>query len=335
MNSQLLNFKSREKNISFMVETEQKENLTLSVVVPVFNEEDNVAALTSRLLEVLGKLNESFEIVLVDDGSSDKTWEKIELVSQNESRIKACSFSRNFGHQHAILAGLSLVKGRAIISMDGDLQHPPEVIPELLAAWKEGYKVVSTKREDAEETGLFKRITSKYFYRFFSKMTGVEMSAQSSDFRLLDSQVVENLLEFNDVDLFLRGAVTWLGFPSRTVAFKAAKRFKGETKYNLRRMFQFANGAIISFSVKPLIFAVWVGVVTSSLAFLEILFIVVQYIRGETVAGWASTVGIISLLFGVLFIILGIIGLYLARIHKSLQNRPRFVIRDSVNMLKK
>ncbi|MCF8370373.1 MAG: glycosyltransferase family 2 protein [Bacteroidales bacterium] len=315
-----------------MNETKPKTIISLSVVVPLYNEEENVSALTGKLILVLDSLGEEYEIILVNDGSSDQTWKQIEHVSKSNKRIKACSFSRNFGHQHAIYAGLVHSKGNAIVSMDGDLQHPPEVIPQLVAAWKEGFKVVVTHREDAEETGLFKRLTSKYFYGIFSSMTGVRMSAQSSDFRLLDRAVVDSLLQFNDVDLFLRGAVSWLGFPSKTIRFKAVKRFKGETKYNLQRMLKFANGAIVSFSVKPLIYAVWIGVATSTLAFLEILFIVIQYIRGETVPGWASTVGIISLLFGILFIILGIIGIYLARIHQSLQNRPRFVVSDSINL---
>ncbi|MEA3443111.1 MAG: glycosyltransferase family 2 protein, partial [Bacteroidota bacterium] len=204
-----------------MDKTEQKSNITLSVVVPLFNEAENVPDITTRLLAVLDKLNEEYEIIFVNDGSSDSTWQQIELVAQNNNRIKAFSFSRNFGHQHAILAGLSYAKGKAVISMDGDLQHPPEVIPEMMAAWNEGYNVILTYRIDSEKTGFLKKLTSKYFYGIFSSMTGVAISAHSSDFRLLDNKVVKDLLQFNDVDLFLRGAVSWLGYPSKTISFKS------------------------------------------------------------------------------------------------------------------
>ena len=162
-------------------------------------------------------------------------------------------------------------------------------------------------------------------------MTDVSMSEGTSDFRLIDRRVLENLLQFHDIDLFLRGAISWLGFPAKTISFQAAKRLTGETKYHLKKMLRFASGAIVSFSTKPLIFAVWIGILTSFLAFVEILYILIQYARGATVQGWASTTSIMAFLFGILFIILGIIGIYLARIHQALQHRPQFVVADSVN----
>ena len=288
--------------------------------------------LIERLEKTLGSLNESYEIILVDDGSDDSTWKQIQILAKENHCIKGLSFSRNFGHQQALLAGLTYSKGQAIISMDGDLQHPPELIPEMVAAWESGSKIVLTHRKDEEIAGFFKRISSKYFYAMFSMMTDVSMSEGTSDFRLIDRIVLENLLQFHDIDLFLRGAISWLGFPAKTISFQAAKRLTGETKYHLKKMLRFASGAIVSFSTKPLILGVWIGILTSFLAFIEIVYILVQYFRGATVQGWASTTSIIAFLFGILFIILGIIGIYLARIHQALQHRPKFVVADAIHI---
>jgi dolichol-phosphate mannosyltransferase len=307
-------------------------DVMVSIVIPLFNEEANMHVLIERLEKVLHALNEWYEIILVDDGSRDATWKQIQILAKRNHCIKGLSFSRNFGHQQALLAGLTYSKGQAIISMDGDLQHPPELIPEMVAAWESGYKIVLTHRNDEESAGFFKRISSKYFYAIFSLMTDVSMSEGTSDFRLIDRRVLENLLRFHDIDLFLRGAISWLGFPAKTIAFHAAKRLTGDTKYHLKTMLRFASGAMVSFSTKPLILGVWIGILTSVLACIEILYIVIQYVRGATVPGWASTTSIMVFLFGILFIILGIIGIYLARIHQALQQRPQFVVADAVNI---
>lgn len=302
------------------------ESITLSVVVPLYNEENNVEPLVRRLTEVLEGIKESYEILLIDDGSRDATWEVIKTLSNSNSRLKALGLSRNFGHQHALLAGLSHAQGQAVISMDGDLQHPPEVIPELVGAWKKGFKVVVTDRRGQEALPLFKRLTSKYFYKIFSFMSEVSLSEGSSDFRLIDRSALESLLSFRDANIFLRGAVQWLGFPSITVCYNVAERFSGQTKFSLKKMLRFAIGAVVSFSTKPLRLGIWIGILTSVLAFLEILYVLVQYIRGMTVTGWASVVGILSLMFGFLFILLGVIGSYLGSIHQALQNRPKFIV---------
>lgn len=306
-------------------------DIVLSIVIPVFNEEDNINHLIDRLESVLRPMDVLYEIILVNDGSRDKTWERIKAAASVNKSVKGVCLCRNFGHQHALLAGLHNACGKAVISMDGDLQHPPEMITALFDAWKNGYQIVNTYREDAEVTGFFKRITSKYFYKFFSSMTNVPMAAGSSDFRLIDRAVIASLAEFRDVDLFLRGAINWIGYPTIVIPFKAEKRFTGESKYNLKKMMKFAVGAIVSFSVKPLMLAALVGAITSSLAFLEILYVLIQFFRGATVAGWTSIVAIMSFLFGVLFLILGIIGVYLSRIHQALQGRPQFIIADYVN----
>lgn len=307
-------------------------SVTLSVVVPFFNEQGNIEPLIDRIESALAALDITYEIILVDDGSQDLTWKKIQSVSIDKKYIKGISLSRNFGHQHALIAGMEHAEGQAVITMDGDLQHPPELISKMLEKWRQGYEVVNTLREDHETASFFKKTSSRLFYRVFSLLTDVPMATGLSDFRLLDRLVLENLLSFQDVDMFLRGAVNWLGFNSVTLPYQAGKRFSGKSKYTIRKMFRFARSAIISFSTKPLIIGVWIGMITCLLSILEIIYILAQYFQGSTVPGWASSTSIISFFFGVLFIILGIIGTYLARIHSALQKRPRFVMQKTVNI---
>jgi dolichol-phosphate mannosyltransferase len=216
-----------------------------------------------------------------------------------------------------------------VVSLDGDLQHPPGVITELLGKWKEGYQVVNTRRLDSADTSLFKRGTSRFFYWVFSKLSGVDMEAGSSDFRLLDRRAVDALCRMSDADLFIRGLVNWLGFRSTTVTYQAAHRHSGRTKFTMRRMLKFSTGALLSFSVLPLRLGIWIGFLTSLLALAEICYIVLQYFQGRTVPGWASVMTVLSFMFGVLFILIGIIGTYLGKIYEVLKSRPRYVVGDT------
>jgi dolichol-phosphate mannosyltransferase len=304
------------------------EAITLSIVVPLYNEADNVVALVTAVTSALAPLGISHEIVLVSDGATDGTWPAIVQASRDDARVRGVALSRNFGHQHALLAGYHYARGQAVISMDGDLQHPPEKLPELYAEWQRGFKVVSTRRIDGGETSAFKRLSSRYFYWFFSRLSGVTLSPGSSDFRLLDRAVLDELKRVNDLDLFLRGLVTWLGFASTTVSYEVRPRFSGSSKYDLRRMIRFSLAAVTSFSVLPLRLGIWLGFFTSGLAFIEICYIVREYALGRTVPGWASLMTWLSLMFGVLFILLGIIGTYLGKVYEMLKGRPRFVVSD-------
>ncbi len=290
----------------------------------MFDEADNVRPFVEAVSGALA--DESIEIVLVDDGSSDATWERIRQAADEDARVRGIRLSPKFGHQGALFAGLTHARGRAVVTMDGDLQHPPGVIPELLAAWRAGYAIVGTERHDSSDTSLFKRVTSRAYYALFSWLSGVRLGPGSSDFRLVDERVVESLLAMGDRDLFLRGVVSWLGFQSTTVPFQAARRHAGTTKFSLRKMWRFSLDGIFSFSSVPLRLGVWIGFLTSLLAVSEICYIVAQYMRGITVPGWASVMTLMSLLFAVLFVLLGIIGTYIGRIYDILKSRPRFVV---------
>ncbi|HOY08765.1 MAG TPA: glycosyltransferase family 2 protein [Candidatus Omnitrophota bacterium] len=303
----------------------------LSVVIPMMNEEQNVIPLVERLTQELKPLDIPYEVILINDGSQDATWEQILAAARNDPRIKGLSLSRNFGHQHALLSGLRFSSGKAIVTMDGDLQHPPELIKDLFAAWTSGYKIVNTKRLASKKTSWLKRLSSLYFYKLFSFLSGIPVQEGSSDFRLIDRQVLENIVGINDVNLFFRGILSWVGFPATCVPYQEGQRLSGKTKYGLKNMFRFAASAIISFSSMPIKLGIWVGIITSVFAFMELTFIIIKYFQGVTVPGWASTVGIISVLFGIQFILLGCIGIYIASIHECLKNRPKFIVNEKFN----
>jgi len=309
-----------------------RERPVISVVVPAYNEERCVLPLVEAVRRVLDGIGEPYELVLVDDGSSDGTWTMICQAHAADSRVKGLSLSRNFGHQHALLAGLSHAAGDAVISMDGDLQHPPELIPTLLAAWRQGYLVVSTERRDSSDTTPFKRVTSRAFYRFFSAVSGMELRAGSADFRLLDRQVLDVILQLRDPSLFFRGVVQWVGFPAMTVPYTARPRAAGTSKYSFRKMIRFSAAAVLSFSTLPLRLGIWVGLAMSGFALLELLYVLVMYSRGQTVPGWASILVLMSIMFGVLFILVGLLGAYVAAIYDTVRGRPHFIERASLGL---
>jgi glycosyltransferase involved in cell wall biosynthesis len=305
-------------------------NCVVSVVAPVFNEEGNIQVFLERVQHVLDGLGCTHEIVLIDDGSHDATWSEIRRLKDGYPALRAFRLSRNFGHQHALLAGLEMARGDAVITMDSDLQHPPEVIPRLIAEWRKGFGIVLTKRRDRQTASLFKRVTSRCFYRIFSILAAMEIHEGASDFRLMARKPVQELLRFEDASPFLRGSVELLGFPRTIVEFDAAERFSGESKYTLRKMLKFANLALIGHSSVPLKLGIWIGVCTSALAFMELCYILVQVAAGNTVPGWASSVGVTSLLFGVMFIVIGIMGSYIADIHAMLKARPKFIVWETL-----
>ncbi len=309
--------------------TTQEQKPILSIVIPAYNEEGNIEKIYHDLSEILLEIDISYEIIFVDDGSNDRTWEVISSLQQKDSLIKGLRLSRNFGHQYALFAGLSHAIGKAVISMDADLQHPPRLIPELISKWHEGNKIVHTVRADPEDFGFLKKKMSRLYYKIFSFCSGIKIEPGMADFRLLDRDVVNSVLLFREEGLFVRGIVQWVGYPSAFVHFQSANRYSGSSHYTLKKMVRLAWNGIASFSIVPLRISTVVGLLMGCFALLVIGYAVyAKYVLQEVVTGWTSLIAVVSVLFGILFILIGIIGEYIGRILLEVRQRPRFLISD-------
>lgn len=304
--------------------------MLISVVVPCYNEEDVIGETNRRLLATLEALDQvDFEIVYVDDGSRDQTPEILGGLQAANSRIRVVSLSRNFGHQLAATAGLEHASGDAVVLIDADLQDPPEVIPEMIARWRDGYHVVYGLRAKRNGETTFKLWTAKVFYRLINRLSEVEIPLDVGDFRLIDRQVVDVLLEMPERDRFLRGMVSWIGFKQSAVIYDRAARHAGETKYSLLKMLRFAVDSVISFSFAPLRLAIWVGFAAIAAAVAGIVYALVIRIYTTTwVRGWASIFTAVLFLGGVQLITLGIVGEYVGRIYAEVKLRPLYVVRE-------
>lgn len=304
-----------------------------SVVAPVFNEEPNLRELWSRLENSVSKTGLCFEFIFVDDGSCDGSFGYLAQLHQQDSRVKVVQLSRNFGHQIALTAGLRYAKGRAVITMDSDLQHPPELIPELVKKWKEGYEVVYTVRKNTMGASLFKRLSASVFYRLMRWMTSTNVPASAPDFRLLDRRAVDSLNVLHERARFVRGMVSWIGFSQTGIEFVAEPRFAGTSKYNLLKMIRFSLDAIVSFSGTPLRLSAYLGFIVSCLAFLYGGYAIGATMLGaEVVPGWSSIILVVLVLGGFQLLSLGIIGEYLDRIYAEAKRRPLFLIRNSMGL---
>lgn len=308
-----------------------REDIRLSIVSAALDEERNVGELHRAIARALDPLGFDWELILVDDGSADGTWEEIRALNALDGRVRGIRFSRNFGHQSGLLAGIAEAEGDAVVTIDADLQQPPEVIPALVAEWRKGFQVVHTIREDTRDLPFLKRAVSRLYYRIFSFLSGIDVRPGMADFRLLDRQVVESLLQFGEGGLFLRGLVQWMGFPSTHVRFRSAPRVNGASRYSWRRMLKLGWTGISAFSLVPLRLASATGLLTSGLAFLALVYAAGSKLLGlATMPGWASALSITALLFGILFVLVGVLGEYLGRILVEVKARPRYLVRERV-----
>jgi glycosyltransferase involved in cell wall biosynthesis len=302
----------------------------ISIVVPCLNEEEVLRATNRRLVEALEQVPQKFEILYVDDGSTDATPEILRELQALDERIRVVRFSRNFGHQMAITAGLEHAGGDAVAIIDADLQDPPEVLADFVAKWMEGFQVVYGVRTERDGETAFKLWTAKIFYRAIGKLSDTEIPLDTGDFRLMDRRVVDALLAMPERDRFVRGMVSWLGFSQTAVPYRRAARAAGVTKFSFFKMVKFATDGIVSFSILPLRLATWVGFAASGIAILGILVTVIERLIGMEglVKGWASILVAILFIGGVQLICLGIIGEYVGRIYGESKRRPLYVVRE-------
>lgn len=303
----------------------------LSIVVPVYNEKENLEHLYERLKTVLAPLGHSYELIFVDDGSSDSTLDVLKSFQKQDGNVRILSFSRNFGHQIALTAGLDYASGKAVISLDADLQHPPELIPELVKRWKDGYDVVYTVRMDSGDTSWFKRITSKVFYRLMNFFSHTHIPEGGADFRLLNRRAVDTLKNIRERNRMLRGLVGWIGFNQIALPYQAAPRRGGAPKYSLLRMARLAMDGLTSFSSAPLYLATIFGFIVSIFSFLYAAYVLyARFFTDMTVPGWTSLVVVVLFLGGVQLICLGIMGEYIGKIYSEMKNRPLYLVRESI-----
>jgi dolichol-phosphate mannosyltransferase len=302
----------------------------ISIVAPVYNESETLPALFPRVKKVMESTGLSWELVLVDDGSSDGSTEMIRQLGQEDPRVRPVIFARNFGHQIAVTAGLDYSRGDAVVIIDADLQDPPEVILEMIERWKEGYEVVYAIRSEREGESWFKLFTASLFYRLIYRITDVDIPLDTGDFRLLDRKVVGVMNQMRERHRFLRGMSVWVGFRQTGVHYQRASRYAGETKYPMRRMIKFASDAITGFSYFPLQLATYMGFVSAGISILAIPIVIFLRASGsQAFFGQASTLIAVLFLGGVQLISLGILGEYIGRLYDQSKGRPLYIVREA------
>lgn len=305
----------------------KSKTLDLSIVVPVFNEEEIIETLVARMVNAAKSITENFEIIFVNDGSKDKTLLYLKEHCAHDERLHYISFSRNFGHQIAISAGMDYSSGDAIVTIDGDLQDPPELISEMYQEYKEGFKVVYAKRSKRKGESFFKLFTAKAFYRLMARLVSFEIPLDVGDFRLISRDVLAYLKKMNEYDKYIRGQIAWLGFKSTYVMFERDERQFGTTNYPFKKMLRLAFNGITAFSDSPLKLATNMGFIVCFISFLIGMFAIYSFFFEQgTLPGWASTIISVTFLGGVQLLSLGIIGEYISRIINNVRDRPLYVI---------
>lgn len=302
----------------------------VSIIVPVCNEEANIPVLVDAVTRVFQSITGyDYYFLFVDDGSTDGTLQMMKTQAAARSNFFFCSLARNFGHQNALKAGLDLADADAVIMMDGDMQHPPSLIPEMIREWENGYDIVYTIRRDHKEMPLMKRKTSNLFYNLINNLSDIELEQGTADFRLMDRKVVEVFRAFKEADLFMRGLVKWMGFNQLGIEYDPAERTHGKSKYTLKKMIRFALQGITSFSTRPLYVAAYLGFTFAMLSLLYIPYIIYSYYFGHTISGWTSMIATIAFFGGLQLMILGIIGMYIGKLFVQSKQRPHYIVKES------
>ena len=301
----------------------------LSVVIPAYNEQEVIGESYRRLDKVCQELGKPYELIFVNDGSRDDTLKLLTGIARKDPRVKVVDFSRNFGHQAAVLAGLEQAKGQATVIIDCDLQDPPELIPEMLKLWEEGYEVVYGQRSERKGESKFKTFTAFAFYRILNWMTSVNIPKDTGDFRLIDEKVVRAMLSLKEKNPFLRGMVSWLGFRQTPIVFERAERFAGETKYPLKKMFKLAGDGIFSFSLMPLRIAYFLGGISLLGALVDLVVLIVRACQGLPLFSQVLYL-VLFAAFGLVFLCLGILGQYIGRIYDEAKGRPVYLVRECI-----
>lgn len=305
------------------------KNFKVSVVVPAFNEEGNIARLANELVNVL-KQYKSYEIIFINDGSADNTLGAIKKLRSRNKNIHYISLSRNFGHQYALKAGLDMATGDFVISMDADLQHPVNLIPTLIQEWQHGYDIVYTVRTDKKTESLFKRSTSKLYYKIFNFLTGLNMPSGTADFRGMDKKAIDVIKNMPEKTLFLRGLIFWMGFKQKALSYQVHPRFAGKSAYTLKKMMSLAVAGATSFSVKPLRVAIYAGFIVAVLGCLFTAYVLyMKLFGGATISGWASIMCVLLILGGSQLFMMGIIGEYIGMIFMEMKKRPNYIVDET------
>ncbi len=305
----------------------QTDKTLISIIVPLFNEQDNMRPLYERVKKVFEGTEYEFELIPVESGSTDRSLDVAEELHAQDPRVKVLSLSRDFGHQAALSAGLDFARGAAVVLMDADLQHPPEVIPAMLQKWREGYLTVYTVRKLPPNVPPLQKFLSRLFYRVFLVLTKIDLPTNSADFRLLDRKVVLELRKIHERNRFLRGIVHWTGFRSVGIEYNEDYRHAGEGKYNFTKRLFLAIDAVVSFSVIPLYIGVVLGAVFAFLGFAFLIYVLfVTIVGGRTVPGWASLMSLVAMGGGILLIVVGLIGIYVGKIFEEIKQRPLYIV---------
>ncbi len=301
----------------------------IDIVVPVFNETSNLNLMVDAIALAMQTLPYEYKIIFVNDGSSDDTLSCLKRIAAVNNKINYISFSRNFGHQNALKAGLDNSNADAVISMDGDMQHPPALIPTLIKHWEDGNEIVYTIRKEQGDLSFVKKQTSNLFYKIINRLSSIELETGTADFRLLDKKVVNVLKDLKEFDLFWRGLVKWVGYKQISVSYIPGKRASGTSKYTVKKMMELAIKGITSFSTKPLTIAIYIGFISSLLSFLYLPYALYSYYSGHTISGWASIIVTIAFFGGLQLMILGIIGVYLGKLFMQNKERPNYIISET------